>query len=174
MKIDHPQVYLYSYQLSRESDTDFNSIWTWADKLWQKFNVANNNSPNNLSKENCQQPLLSKPQKFSFSTSLEGSLRCCRLHDSEGILARVGSPENDDNRDLSLEIFKTFNPDDVLVTTNDSQWLGQTMLITYKLKTLVTPSTEQFQELANNIFPGTYIVEFYNTISSYRTLLIKQ
>ena len=150
MKIDHPQVYFYSYQLSRESATDPNSIWTWADKLWRKFNV-NNDFPNNFSQANCKQPLLSKAQKFNFSPNLNGSLRCCLIHDSEGLLARVGSPEDDDNRDLSLEIFKTFNPEHVIVPVNNSKWLGQTILITYKLKTLVTLSTEQFQELANNI-----------------------
>lgn len=151
MKIDHPQVYLYSYQLSKKSDTDPNSIWTWADNLQQKFNV-NNNYPDNFSQANCKQSLLSKAKKFDFSSSINGSIRCCLLHDSEGILARIGCPEDDDdNRDLSLEIFKTFNPDRVLVPVNDSQWLGQTILITYKLKTLVTPSTEQFQKLADEI-----------------------
>jgi hypothetical protein len=150
MKIDHPQVYLYSYQLSRESATDPNSIWTWVDKLWQKFNV-NNNFPNDFSQANCQQLLLSKAQKFDFSPSLNGSLRCCRLHDGEGILARVGSPENDDNRDLSLEIFKTFNPDRVLVPINDSQWLGQTILITYKLETQATPTQKLADEIVQNL-----------------------
>ena len=155
MKIDHPQVYLYSYQLSKKSGTNPNSIWTWADNLRQKFNI-NNNSPDDFSQANCQQPLLSKAKKFNFSSSINGSLRCCRLHDSEGILARVGSPEDDDNRDLSLEIFKTFNPHSVLVPINDSQWLGQTILITYKLETQATPTQKLADDIVQNLLGKDY------------------
>ncbi|WP_373536858.1 hypothetical protein [Microcoleus sp.] len=37
LKIDHPQIYIYSYQLSQESKTKANSIWTWANSIWQHF-----------------------------------------------------------------------------------------------------------------------------------------
>ncbi|MEG5042844.1 MULTISPECIES: hypothetical protein [unclassified Microcoleus] len=37
LKIDHLQIYIYSYQLSRESKTAVNSIWSWANNIWQHF-----------------------------------------------------------------------------------------------------------------------------------------
>ncbi|WP_333409356.1 hypothetical protein [Microcoleus sp. T2B6] len=37
LKIDHPQIYIYSYQLRSESKTEANSIWTWANNFWQYF-----------------------------------------------------------------------------------------------------------------------------------------
>lgn len=141
LKIDCPQVYLYSYQLSRE--TKDNSIWTWANNIWQHFNST---SKQTFPKKDLSFPL-SSPEKFHYSDRIEGSLRFCSLDDSIGILARIGCPETDKNKNLTAEIFKELNPNNLMIPPSYENWLGQTILITCKLSIL--PITEQLKEIVD-------------------------
>jgi hypothetical protein len=146
LKIDHPQVYIHSYQLSGESKTDADSIWTWTNSLWQYFSPEKNII---FSKENLNYPL-TKPNKFTHSNQIDGSLKFCRIDDSEGILARIGSPETDENKDLEVAAALTqFNVNNLLVADSHENWLGQTLLITYKSETYQQPSDNDFRKVAD-------------------------
>jgi hypothetical protein len=154
LKIDHPQVYIYSYQLSRESKTDVDSIWTWANSLWQHFSQDKNQI---FSQSNLSYPL-SKTNELKHSNQIDGLLRFCHLDDSEGILARIGSPETDENKDLEVAAALTqFNVDNLLVADSYGNWLGQTLLITYKSETYQQPSANHFRQVADeclkHLFP---------------------
>ena len=72
LKIDHPQVYIYSYQLSSESKTKVDSIWTWVNNLWQHFSQDKTQV---FSQANLSYPL-TKPNKFTHSNQIDGSLKC--------------------------------------------------------------------------------------------------
>ncbi len=154
LKIDHPQVYIYSYQLSSESKTDVDSIWTWANSLWQYFSPDKSKvfSPANLSYP------LTKATKFTHSNQIDGSLKFCHIDDdSEGILARIGSPETEENKDLETAALTQFNVNNLLVADCHENWLGQTLLITYKSKTYQQPSDNDFRKVADeclkHLFP---------------------
>jgi len=153
LKIDCPQVYLYSYQLSRE--TDNNSIWTWANNIWQHFNHT---SKQKFPEKDLSSPL-SSAEKFHYSDRIEGSLRFCRLDDSIGILARIGCPETDENKNLTAEIFKELNPNNLMIPPSYENWLGQTILITCKLSIL--PITERLKETADecvkHLLPASHL-----------------
>ncbi|MEG4456625.1 hypothetical protein [Microcoleus sp. N9_A1] len=152
LKIDHPQIYIYSYQLSQESKTEANSIWTWANSIWQHF------SPEKeiiFSQANLGYPL-TKVKKFSHSNKIDGSFKFCLLEDSEGILARIGSPEKDENKNLEITELQ-FNQNNLLIPDNYQDWLGQTIFITYKLQTYSHPTKHSIREVADeclkNLFP---------------------
>lgn len=154
LKIDHPQVYIYSYQLSRESKTDVDSIWTWANSLWQHFSQDKNQI---FSQSNLSYPL-SKTNELKHSNQIDGLLRFCHLDDSEGILAKIGSPETDENKDLEIATALTqFNVNNLLVADSHENWLGQTLLITYKSETYQQPSDNDFRKVADeclkHLFP---------------------
>jgi hypothetical protein len=153
LKIDHPQVYIHSYQLSSESKTDVDSIWTWANSLWQYFSQDKTQV---FSQANLNYPL-TKPNKFAHSNQIDGSLKFCRIDDSEGILSRIGSPETDENKDLEVAALTQFNVNNLLVADSHENWLGQTILITYKSKTYQQPSDNDFRKVADeclkHLFP---------------------
>ncbi|WP_293130674.1 hypothetical protein [Microcoleus sp. bin38.metabat.b11b12b14.051] len=154
LKIDHPQVYIYSYQLSQKSSkTAANYIWTWANSLWQHF------SPEKeliFSQANLGYPL-TRVKKFSHSNQIDGSFKFCRLDDSEGILARIGSPETDENKNLETTQLQQFNENNLLVADNYEDWLGQTIFITYKSQTYQNPTKQYLGQVADdclkNLFP---------------------
>jgi prefoldin subunit 5 len=153
LKIDHPQVYIYSYQLSSDSKTDVDSIWTWVNNLWQHFSQDKTQV---FSQANLSYPL-TKPNKFTHSNQIDGSLKFCCIDDSEGILARIGSPETEENKDLEIATALTqFNVDNLLVADSHENWLGQTLLITYKSKTDQQQSND-FRKVADeclkHLFP---------------------
>jgi hypothetical protein len=152
LKIDHPQVYIHSYQLSR-SITEDNSIWTWANSIWQHFSPEKNII---FSQENLNFPL-TKAKKFSHSNKIDGSFRFCRLDDSAAILARIGSPETDENQDLEIAALTQFNVNNLLLADSYENWLGQTLLITYKSKKYPKPSKNEFRQVADeclkHLFP---------------------
>lgn len=154
LKIDHPQVYIYSYQLSRESKTDVDSIWTWANSLWQYFSQEKNLI---VSQANLSYPL-SETNELKHSNQIDGLLRFCRIDDSEGIFAKIGSPETDENKDLEVATALTqFNVNNLLVADSHENWLGQTFLITYKSETYQQPSDNDFRKVADeclkHLFP---------------------
>lgn len=161
LKIDHPQVYIYSYQLSQKSSkTAANSIWTWANSIWQHF------SPEKeliFSQANLGYPL-TRANKFSHSNKIDGSFKFCRLDDSEGILARIGSPETDGNKDIDIAALKDFNVNNLMLADSYKDWLGQTIFITYKLQTYQPPTKKYLRQVAdeclNNLFPQAS-VRFY-------------
>ena len=164
LKIDHPQVYIYSYQLTRESSTQANnSIWVWANNIWEHFSQ----DPPPIPPQENRHPILSKAKKFSHSQKIEGSLRFCPLDDSEGILARIGSPETDENKDIEITELGNFNPNNLILSDSYEDWLGQTIFITYKLKNYVAPTQEKLKELAdgcvNNLFPPSHRPLLYRT-----------
>jgi hypothetical protein len=178
LKIDHPQVYIYSYQLTRESSTQANnSIRVWANNIWEHFSQDPPPIPPQESaaqviffvfsiliqkglhriaslvmqdylQENPNH-LLSKAKKFSHSQKIEGSLRFGSLDDSEGILVRIGSPETDENKDRKITELENFNPNNLILSDSYEDWLGQTIFITYKLKNYVAPTPEKLKELAD-------------------------
>ncbi|MDQ2099122.1 MAG: hypothetical protein QQW96_15925 [Tychonema bourrellyi B0820] len=153
LKIDHPQVYIYSYQLS-ESKTDVDSIWTWANSIWQHFSQDKSQV---FSQANLSYPL-TKATKFTHSNQIDGSFRFCHIDDSEAILARIGSPESDENKDLEVAAALTqFNVNNLLVADSPENWLGQTILITYKSETYQQPSDNDFRKVADeclkHLFP---------------------
>jgi hypothetical protein len=152
LKIDHPQVYIHSYQLS-DSKADVDSIWTWANSLWQYFS---HDKTQVFSQANLNYPL-TKPNKFAHSNQIDGSLKFCSIDDSEGILARIGSPETDENKDLEITALTQFNVNHLLVADSHENWLGQTFLITYKSKTYQQPSDNDFRKVADeclkHLFP---------------------
>ncbi|OCR00097.1 hypothetical protein BCD67_20665 [Oscillatoriales cyanobacterium USR001] len=163
LKINHPQVYIYSYQLSQKSETEANSIWDWVNKIWKHFSTE---SDTIFSKVNLGYTLLTKAQKFSHSNKIEGSLRFCRLDDSEGILVRIGSPETGENKDLEITEIKEFNPNNLIFPDSYQDWLGQTILIVYKSKTYQEPSKNDLRQVANeclkNLFPeASQVPSFY-------------
>ncbi|MEG3844730.1 hypothetical protein [Microcoleus sp. herbarium14] len=85
-------------------------------------------------------------------------MKFCCIDDSEGILARIGSPETDENKDLEIAAALTqFNVDNLLVADSHKNWLVQTLLITYKSKTYQQPSKHLFREVADeclkHLFP---------------------
>ncbi len=154
LKIDHPQVYIYSYQISSDSKTDVRSIWNWANSLWQYFSQDKSLV---FSQANLSYPL-TKANKLTHSNQIDGSLRFCCIDDSEGILARIGSPETDENEDLEIAVALTqFNVNNLLVADSHQNWLGQTILITYKSETYQQPSKHLFREVADeclrHLFP---------------------
>jgi hypothetical protein len=145
LKIDHPQVYIYSYQLSRESQSQVDSIWNWANHVWQHFSQDKSQvfSPENLSYP------LTKATKFTHSDRIDGSFRFCRLDDADGILARIGSPETDENKGLEIAELTKFNVGNLLVADSHENWLGQTILITYKFETYQKPGKDYFRQVAD-------------------------
>jgi len=153
LKIDHPQIYIYSYQLSRESKTEVKSIWTWANNMWQHFSHEKEVI---FSQANLGYPL-TKVKKFSHSNKIDGSFRFCRLDDSEGILARIGSPETDENKDIEIAALKDFNVNNLMLADSYEDWLGQTIFITYKLPTYQPPTKKYLRQIADeclkNLFP---------------------
>ena len=154
LKIDHPQIYIYSYQLSSESKTEVNSIWTWVNNLWQHFSPDISKV---FSQANLSYPL-TRAEKFTHSNQIDGSLKFCRIDDSEGILGRIGSPETDENKDLEITAaLKQFSVNNLLVADSHENWLGQTILITYKSKTYQQPSKNDFRQVADeclkHLFP---------------------
>jgi hypothetical protein len=163
LKIDHPQVYIYSYQLTRESSTQANnSIRVWANNIWEHFSQ----DPPIPPQEN-KNPILSKAEKFSHSNKINGSLRFCPLDDSQGILARIGSPETDENKDLEITELGNFNPNNLILADSYEDWLGQTIFITYKFKKDVDHTPEKLKELAdgcvNNLLPASHRPLLYRT-----------
>ena len=154
LKIDHPQIYIYSYQLSRESKTEVNSIWTWANNIWQHFSHEKEII---FSQANLGYPL-TQVKKFSHSNKIDGSFRFCLLDDdSEGILARIGSPKTDENKDIDIAALKDFNVNNLMLADSYEDGLGQTIFITYKLPTY-QPRTKKYlrqvaDECLNNLFP---------------------
>ena len=154
LKIDHPQIYIYSYQLSSESKTEVNSTWTWANNFWQHFSPDKSKV---FSQANLSYPL-TRAEKFTHSNQIDGSLKFCRIDDSEGILGRIGSPETDENKDLEITAaLKQFSVNNLLVADSHENWLGQTILITYKSKTYQQPSKNDFRQVADeclkHLFP---------------------
>ena len=154
LKIDHPQVYIYSYQLSDENKTDVDSIWTWANSLWQYFSQEKTKV---FSQANLSYPL-TKANKLKHSNQIDGSFKFCRIDDSEAILARIGSPETEENKDLEVAAALTqFNVNNLLVADSHDNWLGQTLLITYKSETYQQPSDNDFRKVADeclkHLFP---------------------
>ena len=153
LKIDHPQIYIYSYQLSLESKTEANSIWTWANTIWQHFSPEKELifSQANLGNR------LTIAKKFSHSNKIDGAFRFCRLDDSEGILARIGSPETEENKKLEITELQQFNEDNLILADSYEYWLGQTIFITYKLQTYQKPTKNSLRQVANeclkNLFP---------------------
>ena len=153
LKIDHPQIYIYSYQLSLESKTEANSIWTWANSIWQHFSPEKelNFSQANLGNR------LTIAKKFSHSNEIDGAFRFCLLDDSEGILARIGSPETEENKKLEITELQQFNEDNLILADSYEDWLGQTIFITYKLQTYQKPTKISLRQVANeclkNLFP---------------------
>lgn len=153
LKIDHPQIYIYSYQLSRESKSEVKSIWTWANNIWQHFSHEKELI---FSQANLGYPL-TKVKKFSHSNKIDGSFRFCLLDDSEGILARIGSPETDENKDIDIAALKDFNVNNLMLADSYEDWLGQTIFITYKLQAY-QPRTKKYlrqvaDECLKNLFP---------------------
>ena len=153
LKIDHPQVYIYSYQLSSDSKTDVDSIWTWVNNLWQHFSPDRSKV---FSQANLSYPL-TKAKQFTHSNQIDGSLKFCGIDDSEGILARIGSPETEENKDLEIAAALTqFKVNHLLVADSHENWLGQTLLITYKSKTDQQQSND-FRKVADeclkHLFP---------------------
>lgn len=126
LKIDHPQIYSYSYQLSQKGQTESNSIWTWANNIWQHFSPEKDLI---FSQANLGYPL-TKVKKFSHSNKIDGSFKFCRLDDSEGILARIGSPETDENKDIDVAALKDFNVNNLMLADSYEDWVGQTIFIT--------------------------------------------
>ena len=153
LKIDHPQIYIYSYQLSRESKTEVNSIWTWANNIWQDFSHEKEVI---FSQAHLGYPL-TKVKKISHSNKIDGSFKFCRLDDSEGILARIGSPETDENKDIDIAVLKDFNVNNIRLAESYEDWLGQTIFITYKLQTYQPPTKKYLRQVADeclkNLFP---------------------
>jgi hypothetical protein len=153
LKIDHPQIYIYSYQLSRESKIETNSIWNWANNIWQHFSPEKNLT---FSQANLSYPL-SRVKKFSHSNKIDGSFKFCLLDDSEGILARIGSPETDENKDIDIGELKDFNINNLMLADGYEDWLGQTIFITYKLQTYQPPTKQYLRQVADeclkNLFP---------------------
>lgn len=170
LKINHPQVYIYSYQLSRESQAEVNSIWTWANNLWQHFSPEPTPIP---SKENLSDSL-SEPKKFSHSNKIDGSFKFCRLDDSEGILARIGCPEIKENKDIEITELKQFNVNNFLLADSHENWLGQTIFITYKSENYQQPSKNYFRKVADecleNIFPEASVYpSFYRATELFNS-----
>lgn len=167
IKIDHPQVYIYSYQLSRESTNQSTSIETWANNIWQHFSPDTTPS---LSTENLT-PLLSKAQKFKHSDKIEGSFRFCRLDDSEGVLTRIGCPETKENKDLEIQEIEKFNPNNLMIPPSYEDWLGQTILITYKLKVYLNLTPGYLQEIADEclkkLLPESDCPPFYRVTNLF-------
>ena len=162
LKIDHPQIYIYSYQLSRESKTEVKSIWTWANNIWQHFSQEKEVI---FSQANLGYPL-TKVNKFSHSNKIDGSFRFCRLDDSEGILSRIGSPETEENKDIDIAALKDFNVNNLMLADSYQDWLGQTIFITYKLQTYQPPTKEDLRQVADeclkNLFPEASVrLPFY-------------
>ncbi len=154
LKIDHPQIYIYSYQLSRESKTEVKSIWTWANNIWQHFSHEKEVI---FSQANLSYPL-TKVKKFSHSNKIDGSFKFCLLDDSEGILARIGSPETDENKDIDIAALKDFNVNNLMLADSYEDWLGQTIFITYKLPTYQPRTNKKYlrqiaDECLKNLFP---------------------
>lgn len=170
LKINHPQVYIYSYQLSRESQAEVNSIWTWANNLWQHFSPEATPIP---SKENLSDSL-SEPKRFSHSNKIDGSFKFCRLDDSEGILARIGCPEIKENKDIEITELKQFNVNNFLLADSHENWLGQTIFITYKSENYQQPSKNYFRKVADecleNIFPEASVYpSFYRATELFNS-----
>jgi len=163
LKIDHPQIYIYSYQLSRESKTEVKSIWTWANNIWQHFSHEKEVI---FSQANLGYPL-TKVKKISHSNKIDGSFRFCRLDDSEGILARIGSPETDENKDIDIAALKDFNVNYLMLADSYQDWLGQTIFITYKLQTYQPRTNKKYlrqiaDECLNNLLPEASVrLPFY-------------
>ncbi|MCW6049588.1 hypothetical protein K4039_05715 [Lyngbya sp. CCAP 1446/10] len=154
LKIDHPQVYIYSYQLSKKSSkTAANSIWTWANSIWQHFSQEKELI---FSQANLGYPL-TRAKKFSHSNKIDGSFKFCLLEDSEGILARIGSPETDENKGIEITELKDFNVNNLMLADSYKDWLGQTIFITYKLPTDQPLTKKYLRQVADdclkNLFP---------------------
>ena len=153
INIDHPQVYIYSYQLEREISKDANSMKVWADKLWQYFNQDSPQDFNSIYPSSELKPTLSKPHKFSKTTKssreISGSFRFARLDDSIGMLTRIGSPETDKDTNLEVTTIQDFNPQNLTCSPNYKSWLGQTILITAKIPNYTKPDIQQSNNQSN-------------------------
>jgi len=158
INIDHPQVYIYSYQLEREIlereiSKDPSSIKVWADKLWQYFNQDSPQDFNSIYSSSELNPTLGNPQKFSKTTKssreIVGSFRFARLDDSIGMLTRVGSPENHENTNLEVTTIQDFNPQNLTCSPNYKSWLGQTILITAKIPNYTKSDIQQSNDQSN-------------------------
>jgi len=153
LKIDHPQIYIYSYQLSRESKTEVKSIWTWANNIWQHFSHEKELI---FSQANLDYPL-TKVENFSHSNKIDGSFRFCHLDDdeSEGILARIGSPK-DENKDIDIAALKDFNVNNLMLGDSYEDWVGQTIFITYKLQTYQPPTKKYLRQVADECLKNLF------------------
>ena len=83
------------------------------------------------------------------------------MDDSEGILARIGSPETDENKYIDIAALKDFNVNNLLLADSYEDWLGQTIFITYKLPTY-QPRTKKYlrqvaDECLKNLFPEAFV-----------------
>ena len=145
LKIDHPQIYIYSYQLSRKSPAKDSFIWTWVAHLWKYFSPQKDLD---FPKENLTYPL-SEAKNFSCFNKIEGLLRFCRLDDSTGIFVAIGSPETNENKDVEIQTIKEFNPNNLILAESYQEWLGQTILITYKAKTYQKLSKDNLRQVAD-------------------------
>ena len=173
LKIDHPQVYIYSYQLSRKSGT-VNSIWDWANKIWEHFSPK----PSLMfSKKHLSYPL-TDAEELEYSENIKVFLSFCNLNDGEGISASIGTPEIDKNKDLEVKVLQDFDPDkSLIISPNYEDWLGQTILITYKLPTHISPTTEQLREVADeclkNLLPESLSPTFYRATDLFNSPILE-
>ncbi len=71
-------------------------------------------------------------ETFSHSNKIDGAFRFCLLDDSEGISARIGSPETEENKKLEITELQQFNEDNFILSDSYEDWLGQTIFITHK------------------------------------------
>ncbi|MGE5657110.1 MAG: hypothetical protein ACM37W_10875 [Actinomycetota bacterium] len=169
-KISAPKVYLFAFQLCRDSEGRSNPLWRHCDNILAKFTDHERVTPHLVfprkSPSDRLDLLPNLALKFKSPPPLEGLIQPRQIQDSYAFCFQIGSPKDSTTHHLDLQLIREFNPDRALLLSGDDNFLGQTLLITAWLPLeQLSASFEQLKPIADRcrdaLFSGESPPIFY-------------
>ncbi|MCC3574795.1 MAG: hypothetical protein JGK30_23955 [Microcoleus sp. PH2017_40_RAT_O_B] len=167
--ISAPNVYLYAFQLQRNSKGSNNPLWKHCDNILANFTdervTPNLVFPQN-SHSNRNDLLPNVSLGFNSYPPIEGFVQPLQIQkDSYAFCLNIGCPEDGTADNVDVDLIQKFNPNQALLIDGDDNFLGQTLLITAWLPENSSDNLDALKPLADNcrnaLFQGDSLPPFY-------------
>jgi hypothetical protein len=167
-KISAPNVYLYAFQLQKDSKGSNNPLWKHCDNILANF-TDETVTPNLVfpqkSHSNRNDLLPNVLLGFNENQPIEGFVQPLQILDSYAFCLNIGCPEDGTADNENVDLIKEFNPNQALLIDGDDNFLGQTLLITAWLPENSSDDLDSLKPLADKccyaLFQGDSPPKFY-------------
>ncbi|TAG05207.1 MAG: hypothetical protein EAZ45_06345 [Oscillatoriales cyanobacterium] len=169
-KISAPNVYLYAFQLQRNSKGSNNPLWKHCDNILANF-TDETVTPNLVFPQNSHSYrndlLPNVALEFTSNPPIEGLAQPLQIQDSYAFWLNIGCPEDGTADNVGVDIIEKFNPNQTLLIDGDDNFLGQTLLITAWLPENSSDNLDSLKPLADKcrdaLFQGNSLPPFYRS-----------